>query len=139
MAEDRVEALRQVPLFRELSDKDLRMVLEISKEVHHPRGKAVVEEDRSAAGFHLILEGTAEVSTGGSAVSTMGPTDYFGEMSLLDGKPRSATVTATSDLRTLSVPVWNFRKLLDDHPSIMRAMLVELSERVRRLSAAPHA
>ncbi len=134
MAEDVVDLLRAVPLFQGFSDKDLARVAEFAKEVHHTDGHAVVEEDNSAVGFHLIVSGSAEASTGGHAVNSMGPGDYFGEMSLVDGKPRSASVTARGDLVTLAIPAWNFNRVLDEHPAMMRAMLVEMCARVRRLT-----
>lgn len=133
MSDEAVAALRTVPLFRGLSDKALAHVAEISKEVSHPAGKTVLEEDQSAVGFHLILSGEAEAMHGGRVVNTMGPGDYFGEMSLIDGKPRSATVVAKGDLRTLAIPSWNFGRLLDENPDIMRALLVVMSDRIRRL------
>ena len=136
MSDEVVEALRQVPLFRGMSDRALQGVAGIAKEVSHPAGKTVVEEDQSAVGFHLILSGEADATQAGIVVNSMGPGDYFGEMSLIDGKPRSASVVATSDLRTLSIPVWNFNQLLDDNPDMMRALLVALSERIRQLRDA---
>jgi CRP-like cAMP-binding protein len=133
MSDEVVEALKDVPLFEGLSDKDLARVAAISKEVSHPAGKTVLEEDHSAVGFHLILSGEAEAVQGGKAVGTMRAGDYFGEMSLIDGKPRSASVLAKTDLRTLAIPSWNFERLLDQHPEMMRALLVVLSERIRQL------
>lgn len=133
MSDEAVRALQQVPLFQGFSDKALSRVADISKEVSHPAGKTVLEEDRSAVGFHLILSGHAEASQAGTVLSTMGPGDYFGEMSLIDGKPRSASVTAKDDLRTLAIPAWNFNRLLDEHPDMSRALLVALSERIRHL------
>jgi CRP/FNR family cyclic AMP-dependent transcriptional regulator len=133
MSDEATEALRQVPLFQGMSDKALARVAEIAKEVSHPAGKTVLEEDRSAVGFHLILSGEAEALQDGQVMSTMGPGDYFGEMSLIDGKPRSASVIAKGDLRTLSIPAWNFDRLLDENPDIMRALLVVLSQRIRNL------
>jgi CRP-like cAMP-binding protein len=132
MSDEVIEALRRVPLFAGMSDKALARVAEISKEVSHPSGKTVVEEDHSAVGFHLILSGEADAVQGGAVVSTMGPGDYFGEMSLIDGKPRSASVVAKTDLGTLSIPAWNFNRLLDENPEMMRALLVALSERIRQ-------
>ncbi|MDH4111315.1 MAG: cyclic nucleotide-binding domain-containing protein [Actinomycetota bacterium] len=138
MSDESVEALKQVPLFQGMSDKALMRVAEIAKEVSHPAGKTILEEDRSAAGFHLILSGEAQASHAGAALSTMGPGDYFGEMSLIDGKPRSASVTAVTDLRTLAIPAWNFSRLLDDNPEVVRALLVALSERIRDLADHRH-
>ncbi|MGH2630574.1 MAG: cyclic nucleotide-binding domain-containing protein [Actinomycetota bacterium] len=137
MPDDVIETLRQVPLFQGMSDRSLHRVSEIAKEVTHPDGKTVVEEDHSAIGFHLIMSGQAVASQGGVALGTMDPGDYFGEMSLIDGKPRSATVIAKGELRTLAIPSWNFNRLLDDNPEMMRALLVVLSERVRALREQP--
>jgi CRP/FNR family transcriptional regulator, cyclic AMP receptor protein len=134
VADEERDALRAVPLFAGLSEKDLDRVEAITKRVEHPAGKAVVEEDQSAVGFHLILEGTAETSAGGTVLSTLAAGDYFGEISLLDGQPRSATVTATSDLITLAIPEWNFSRLVDEHPEMMKALLIALCSRVRILS-----
>jgi len=133
--EDDLETLRSVPLFADMRDKDLGRILDISKEVVHAAGMPIVESDQSAVGFHLILGGTAEARVGDVVVGTLGPGAYFGEMSLLDGKPRSATVVALTDLRTLAIPSWTFNQLLDEHPTVMRAMLVELCSRLRAVEA----
>jgi CRP-like cAMP-binding protein len=127
-----IDDLARVPLFAGLSPGDLSRVIEIAKEVHFDPGRPVVEADKSGVGFHLVLDGGADVQVGGAVVATFGPGDYFGEMSVLDGKPRSATVVATSALTTLSIPAWNFESLLSKHPSMMRALLNELSGRIRR-------
>ena len=130
--DDRIVALKAVPLFGGLSDKDLGMVIEIAKEVVHEEDRPVVEEDASGVGFHLILEGMAEVNVHGEVVATFRPGDYFGEMSIIDGKPRSATVTAAGGpVTTLAIPAWSFETLMNKHPSIMRALLTQLSSRVR--------
>lgn len=131
-----IDDLRAVPLFAGLKDRDLRHVLESGKEVHFEAGQAVVEEDRSGVGFHLIVEGTSAVSAHGATLSTAGPGEYFGEMSVIDGQPRSATVTAETALTTFSIPSWNFNELLDKHPSVAKALLVELSRRMRALTNA---
>jgi CRP/FNR family cyclic AMP-dependent transcriptional regulator len=132
MAED-LQALREAPLFSAMSDKDIRRVQTIAKVVTHEAGQPVVEEDQTAIGFHLILEGAAEASVAGVPVAQIGPGNYFGEMSLLDGKPRSATVRATSRLKTLVIPSWDFNHMLDQHPEMMRALLVELCRRLRKI------
>ncbi len=126
-----IDELRQVPLFKGLPDPALRQILEIGKEVPHASGSPVLEEDRGGVGFHLILSGTAMVTVGGAEVARFGPGDYFGEMSIIDGRPRSATVTALEDLTTLAITAWDFEGLMEQHPSMMRALLVELSGRIR--------
>lgn len=128
-----IDQLRQVPLFHGLPDAALKHVLNIGKEIGHAAGEPVLEEDRSGVGFHLILSGNAAVTVGGTEVARFGPGDYFGEMSIIDGAPRSATVTAVDDLTTLAITAWEFEGLMEHHPSVMRVLLVELSGRIRQM------
>jgi CRP-like cAMP-binding protein len=128
-----IDQLRNVPLFRGLPDQALRRVLEIGKEVRFEAGAPVLEEDHSGVGFHLILDGTASVSVSGAEVARFGPGDYFGEMSIIDGRPRSATVTASDVLTTLAIASWDFEALMERNPSVMRSLLVELSGRIRTI------
>src|SRR5712691_1004930 len=107
---DRIKA---VPLFQEFVDKDLQRVAEISKEVQFRAGKEIAKQGESGVGFHMIVEGEASVTVDGASHGTLGPGSYFGEMSLLDGGPRSATVAAATDLTTISLTSWDFNTLLD--------------------------
>jgi CRP/FNR family cyclic AMP-dependent transcriptional regulator len=131
----KIETLREVPLFRGLSDAELKQLIGIGKQVRHRAGDQIVEADQSGVGLHVILEGIASITVGGSEVARFGPGEYFGEMSLLDGKPRSATVTAVGDLTTFAVTSWDFERLIERHPTIMRALLVELSARIRLIES----
>ena len=125
-------SLKEVPLFGGLSDRELRDVVQHGKVVEHKDGHEVVQEGRqSAVGFHLILDGHASVVKGVDARGRMGPGDYFGEIALLDGKPRSATVRADGDLRTFSITAWDFQPLLDAHPKMAHALLLGLCAHVR--------
>jgi CRP/FNR family transcriptional regulator, cyclic AMP receptor protein len=135
MADDMIATLRAVPLFSSLSDKDLKAILEISKEVSLEAGHRIVEQDQSAVGFHLILEGQANIEVNGRNVATFGPGDYFGEVSLIDGKPRTATVTATTALHTLVIPSWSFNGLLDRYPAIAKELLLMFCARLRTVEA----
>ncbi|MGZ4131591.1 MAG: cyclic nucleotide-binding domain-containing protein [Actinomycetota bacterium] len=128
-----IETLREVPLFAGISDPELKRILEIGKEVTHTAGRQVVEADQSGVGLHVILEGQASIHVGGAEVGRFGPGEYFGEMSVIDGKPRSASVVADTDLVTFAIPAWNFERLMEQQPSIMRALLVELSGRIRAI------
>jgi len=130
-----IDDLRSVPLFEDLEEADLLRVLEIGKEVTHPTGAPIVEEDARAVGMHLIRSGTASVRQGDRQISTMGPGTAFGEMSLLDGKPRSATVVADTEVVTFAIPSWEFQRLLDQQPAFTKALLLELVARIRRNEA----
>lgn len=131
-----LERLRSVPLFEGLSDRELRDVLSRARVVEHREGGEIVEEGRGAAGFHLILDGEATVLRGGHARGALHAGDYFGEISLIDGKPRSATIRANGPVRTLSLPAWNFMPLLDAHPSMARKLLIGLCQHLRAMEAA---
>jgi len=122
-------------VFSSLSDKDLKAILEISKEVSMDAGHTIVEQDGSAVGFHLILEGEADIEISGRHVSTFGPGDYFGEVSLIDGKPRTASVTTKTAMRSLVIPSWSFNTVLDRYPSIAKELLLMLCARLRSAEA----
>jgi CRP-like cAMP-binding protein len=128
-----VEMLGSVPLFEGLSKRELDTIYREAKEIEFEAGHDIVEQGATGVGFHLILEGKADVLVGGRKRASLGPGDYFGEMSLLDGGPRSATVKTSTDVRTLALTSWAFLPLLDKMPSIARKMLVELSRRLRGL------
>ncbi len=123
--------LRSVPLFEGLSQKELQAVIRSAKQVEYAPDRDIVTEGATGVGFHLILEGQALVLVGGRTRARLGPGDFFGEMSLIDGGPRSATVRADTGVRTLSLASWEFTPLLNANPSIARKLLVELSRRLR--------
>jgi CRP-like cAMP-binding protein len=126
-----VDLLAGVDLFQGLSKKELRAIADMAKEMHFGPGQRVVGEGEQGGRFHLILEGKAKVTVGGRTRNVLGPGDYFGEVSLIDGGPRSATVTAETPLRTLALAEWNFRPLLKEVPSIAPKILVEMCSRLR--------
>ena len=139
MKQDRelLDRLKDVPLFEGLSERELRHVQDRGRVVEHRDGHEVVQEGReSAAAFHLILDGTASIVRGGAERARIGPGDYFGEISLLDGKPRSATVRADGPLRTFALASSNFEPLLDEYPELSRKLLRGLCAHVRAMEAA---
>jgi CRP/FNR family cyclic AMP-dependent transcriptional regulator len=129
-----LQRLRSVPLFAGMSDRELKDVINQTRIVQHDGGE-IVEEGRGGAGFHLILDGTVTVLQGGGVRRTLGPGDYFGEISLIDGKPRSATVRPDGKVRTLSLVAWSFAPLLESHPTMARAMLLGLCQHLRAAEA----
>lgn len=131
-----VEALAATDLFGSLGKRSLNRVAESARIVHHDAGKEVATEGRDGIGFHLITEGQASISVHGSARPSLGPGEYFGEISLIDGKPRSATVTAETALTTVSMPSWQFTPLLDSEPEIGHALLLVLCARLRSTEQA---
>jgi CRP-like cAMP-binding protein len=125
------EKLGQVPLFSELSNRDLDRLVGNSKQVSHDAGSDVVAEGTEGAGFHMILDGTAKVVRNGRKVATLGPGDHFGEMALIDGGRRTATVAAESDLTTLYISQWDFKPLIQENSKLAWKVLVHLTKRLR--------
>ena len=123
--------LATVPIFAGLSRRQRSRLHDGSRIVQHPAGKEVATEGEGALALHVVLDGTALVTLGGHEKRTLGAGDYFGEISLIDGKPRSATVTATERMTTLAVPYQVFQSLLDDDPTCARGLLTILCARLR--------
>ena len=130
------ERLRSVPLFAAFSEKQLRRIADAGKQVEFPEGKVVAREDQSGEGFHVILEGRVSVNVHGEERATLGPGQFFGEMSLIDGKPRSATVTVIEPTKTFSITSWEFHPLLDD-ADFTKGLLAELAARIRASERSP--
>src|SRR5207245_3142769 len=128
-----VDLLGSVNLFHGLTKKELGAVHTMSREMSFPAGAVVAAEGDAAGRFYLILEGKADVTLGGRSLATMGPSDYFGEISLIDDQPRSATVTATTPLRTLSLASFNFKAIMFEYPEIGRKILLEMCRRLREV------
>ena len=126
-----VDALRGVPLLAGLNDKQLRLLAGQAKEVGFSAGKVICEEGERGTGLHVILEGQTKVQIGGRTRSKMGPGAFFGEIALLDGGPRSATVVAETDGRLLSIPFWNFKSIIKEYPGVALKMLEEVAVRLR--------
>jgi CRP/FNR family cyclic AMP-dependent transcriptional regulator len=126
-----IERIRSVPLFSGFGEKELQRVAAIVKEVSFPAGKDIAKQGESGVGFHMIVEGQATVSVDGVEHATLEPGSYFGEISLIDGGPRSATVTAKTDLKTVSLTSWDFNALMDQFPELSRTLLKQLCRRLR--------
>jgi CRP-like cAMP-binding protein len=129
------DLLSEVPLLAGLSHRHLRRLVGISREVHHDPGHVVAEQGRGALAFHLVLDGEADVTVSGELRRTLRRGDHFGEISMIDGGPRSATVVARSVLRTLAIPHAAFCQLLDEEPTFARVLLGGLCARIRELEA----
>lgn len=134
-----VGMLRRNRLFDELSTQDVGTIVDLSKEIEHDAGQVIVIEGRDGVGFHLILEGTADVTVNGRKLRTLNPGEAFGDIAVIDGGPRSASVTADTQLRTLSLPPWEFKPLLMEHPQLAYKMLIKLCALLREAEQRPPA
>jgi CRP-like cAMP-binding protein len=128
---DLVESLKGVPLFAGVRDKELGRLAKVMRESRFNEGEAITTEGRSGVGFFLIEHGNATVSLRGEIVRTLKPGDHFGEIALIDEGPRSATVTATTDLRCRGLAAWEFRSFVQEHPEVAWPLLETLASRLR--------
>lgn len=131
MADAPLDALRRVPLFAELGDRELRLLSGQMHERRFPEGAEVTREGAHGAGFFVIAEGNATVAVGGEQRTTLGPGDYFGEIALIDEGVRSASITAATDLLCYGMTPWEFRPFVEQHPQVAWGLLKTLAGRFR--------
>ena len=132
-------ALAEVPLFEGLTRDQIRSVLDATVEVTCDAGQSMVDEGMLAIDFYLILDGEAEVVADGRHIASLGPGDHFGELAVIDGEPRSATVRATTRIRALRLVADDFQRLLRATPELAYRILVEAVRRLRRSRPPPTA
>jgi CRP-like cAMP-binding protein len=130
------DALGRVPLFADLKPKELERLCKSLKQRTFAAGETVMAEGGSGAGFFVIEAGTAVVNRGGSEVARLGPGEYFGEIALIDGGARTATVTAESELRCHGLAAWDFRGIVESDGRIAWKLLQALPARLREASAS---
>jgi CRP/FNR family cyclic AMP-dependent transcriptional regulator len=134
MARGGPEALADVPLFSGLSKRHLKHVASLAQEESHREGATLAQEGKPGDSFYVVLEGEAKVERGGRRVARLLPGDFFGEIALIDGGPRTASVVSETPLQTLTITRKRFHKMLEEDPSIVVQMLEELARRLRNLN-----
>lgn len=132
----KVALLETIPLFRDLSGKQLEQVARLADEIQVPAGTRLATAGERGQELFVIIEGRASVSTKRGRSLRLGRGNFFGEMSLLDGGPRSATVDADSDMRLLVVGQREFNQLLAAVPPLALKIMSSLSNRVRDAESA---
>jgi CRP-like cAMP-binding protein len=135
MARPKALDLKSIWLFSGCTASELRKIRSSLDEVVVPQGKVLVEEGRIGLEFFLIVSGTATVTRNGNKVAALGPGGYFGELSLLDRKPRSATVVSDTEMDVLVLSQRQFNSVLQSVPTISRKMLSAMANRVREADA----
>lgn len=126
-----VRLLAEVPLFSGCSKRELAAIAGVFKEVNRHQDAALAREGETGVGFFLILDGKARVTVNGKSRRMLEAGDFFGEISLLDGGPRTATVTAETPVRLLGLSAWAFKRLLAENPSIGPKLLQTVAGRLR--------
>jgi CRP-like cAMP-binding protein len=128
--------LTEVAIFAGCTKKELQEILRRTTEITVPEGRVLTTEGERGAEFAIVLEGTADVAQRGKVVNTLGPGSHYGEMSLLDDGPRTATITATSPMTLAVVAANDFGQLVDQVPAVARAIMRALARRLRDLDEA---
>ena len=125
------EILAQVPLFSGLSRRHLKQIAEHADEIGFRQGEAIVEEDQPGTSFYVLLEGEVKVVRGRRTIAHMGPGEFFGEISLLDGGPRTATVIAETPVTAVRVFKRSFDKVVTQEPGVASQILAVVARRLR--------
>jgi len=126
----KVDLIKSVPLFSECSKKDLNEIAGIADEIDLREGKELTKEGRPGREFFVLIEGEADVQKGSRRINHLGAGDFFGEISLVTRRPRTATVVATTPIRALVITDRSFRSLLEHQPEIQGKVMSALAARL---------
>jgi CRP/FNR family transcriptional regulator, cyclic AMP receptor protein len=130
MAKPTPDLLRNVRLFSGLEDKDLKSLADEFNERNFSAGETIAMEGEGGLMFFVVESGEATVEVGGREVAKLGPGSAFGEIALIDRRPRTATVTATTDLRAFGLPVFVFRPFVEARPTVAWKLLEAMADRL---------
>ena len=127
----KIDLIKSVPLFSSCSKKELEAIASQADELTLPTGKTLTKQGDRGREFMVIVDGSAEVRKNGRKVNTLGSGDFLGEIALISGGPRTATVTTTSEVDLLVLTDRAFRQLTKQMPSIHASVVKALSERLQ--------
>ena len=134
-----IDTLASIRLFAACSREELAELAGLFSEIEHSAGSVIVHEGEPGAEFYVIVSGTASTTIDGRTVGTMAGGDFFGEMSLLEHAPRSATVTAETDVELLVANARSFGELVERAPSVDMKMMRLMAGRLRAVEAPSRA
>jgi CRP-like cAMP-binding protein len=134
---ERERALQHAPLFAGLPKRHLRSIARATGVADYDRDEVVVKEGVRGSVFYVILEGKVRVVRKGRTIARLGKDDFFGELSLIDGGPRTADVVTDAPSRLLTLSRTEFRKLLSSEPALATRILEAMADRVRQLERPP--
>jgi CRP-like cAMP-binding protein len=126
---DKVEVLRGVSLFADLDERSLQAVAILAHEVAFKAGEALMLEGEPGDAFYVIVEGTVRIERGKRTIRSMTAGGFLGEIALLERRPRSASVTCVTDVRTLQIRAHEFERLLDTLPAVHRRVRAAVDRR----------
>lgn len=125
------EFLSRVPIFESCTPDQIKSILDVAQEHTYAPGQIIVTQGTPGQAFYLITAGRVAIERDGQGLGAFGPGDFFGEMSLLDSAPRSATIRAIDETHCLMLSSWDFKSLLERMPAIAIRLLEVLSRRLR--------
>ena len=135
----KIDSIAAVPLFADADRKHLEQIAQLCTEVSESAGTVLCREGQPGAEFFVLLEGSVSVTAAGAELAVLAAGDFFGELALLDGKARNATVTATTEVRLLVLSRQEFSSVLRDDPQVAVRMLPAIGARMRSGTSAPEA
>jgi CRP/FNR family transcriptional regulator, cyclic AMP receptor protein len=137
--DEKLELLRRIPLFSGFDRKRIERLGMLAEEVDVPAGKVLMRQGEIGSDMMVIVRGSVAVERDGSRLNTLGPGDFFGEIALVDGGPRTATVTVEEPSTLLVLAHRDFHAMMDEFPEIAGQVMNALANRVRHLEPdAPH-
>lgn len=133
---NRSALLGACPLFKGVGSEGLAALAGAATEVAFPSGHVIARQGEIGTGFFVVVDGSVRVVRDGIVLAHLGPGDFFGELSVLDGKPRNATVSAESPTTCLAIASWDFEAALLANPSVTLAILRGVATRLREATDA---
>jgi CRP-like cAMP-binding protein len=134
----RAELIGACRLFSGVAPKDLAAVAQRAVEVEFPADRVIARQGEIGTGFFIVVDGSVRVIRGGENVAVLGPGEFFGELSVLDGLPRIAQVVAVEPTRCLALASWDFEQALAESPTLALAILRGLAARLRSVTEHEH-
>jgi CRP-like cAMP-binding protein len=134
--EHTIQMLAETRLFAGVDPDGLARIADRISEVEVPADRVIARQGEIGTGFFIIASGMVRVVRDGETLAELGPGDFFGELSVLDGKPRNAQVVSTEPTTCLALPSWEFETVVREQPSVALAILRELAGRLRDLTDA---
>jgi CRP/FNR family transcriptional regulator, cyclic AMP receptor protein len=136
--QEKAVVLGRVPLFAGISEDSMARLADVAGELEFPAGQHIVTQGQVGSGLYIILEGSVRVFRGSTEIARLGPGEFFGELSVIDQRPRMASVEALEDTRCLALASWDLLRLLETDPALSLNLIRGLAGRLRALGEHHH-